>query len=60
MAFSPSLQVGHSQEFAPKAALATWVCPSEDQVEGNIATWSAGTLAVIGTQGSWQPQVQEI
>lgn len=60
MALSLALQVGHPQEFAPKASLASWVCPSEDQVEGGMTTWIAGTLAVTGTQGSWQPQVQEI
>lgn len=60
VALSPALQVSHPQEFAPKAALASWVCPSKDQVEGGMATWITGTLAVTGTQGSWQPQVQEI
>ena len=56
MFLSPPLHVSHPQEFASGASPEDLGVPLlRARCRGGIAAWIPGSLAVPGTQGSWQP-----
>ena len=56
MFLSPPPHVNHPQEFASGASLEDFGVPLlRAWCRGGTAAWIPGSLAVPGTQGSWQP-----